>query len=230
MNPIVEQLQGTLCVSAQAYPGEPMRDPRTMAQIAQAAVIGGAASIRAQGLEDVRMVVDAVDVPVVGLWKDGKEGVFITPTLFHAQQVAKTGCAIIALDGTLRERPDGRTFTQTVTDLRQWAKDELDRDLLIMADCDSLDSCLMAEQAGADFVGTTLSGYTDARPKTQGPDFALVEEVVAKVQAPIVVEGRIHTPDLARQALDLGAHMVCAGTAITHPSTITSWFLNAINA
>lgn len=230
MHTIVEQLKGTLCVSAQAYPGEPMRDPRTMAQIAQAAVIGGAASIRAQGLEDVRMVVDAVDVPVVGLWKDGKEGVFITPTLFHAQQVAKTGCAIIAIDGTLRERPDGRTFTETVAELRQWAKDTLDRDLLIMADCDSLDSCLMAEQAGADFVGTTLSGYTDARPKTPGPDFELVEAVVAKVNAPVVVEGRIHTPELARQALDLGAHMVCAGTAITHPSTITSWFINAIKA
>lgn len=230
MQNIVEQLRGTLCVSAQAYPGEPMRDPRTMAQIAQAAVIGGAASIRAQGLEDVRMVVDAVDVPVVGLWKDGKEGVFITPTLFHAQQVAKTGCAIVAIDGTQRERPDGRTFTETVAELRQWAKATLGRDLLIMADCDSLDSCLMAEQAGADFVGTTLAGYTDARPKTSGPDFALVEEVVAKVQAPIVVEGRIHTPELARQALDLGAHMVCAGTAITHPSTITSWFVNAIKA
>lgn len=230
MHKIVEQLQGTLCVSAQAYPGEPMRDPRTMAQIAQAAVIGGAASIRAQGLEDVRMVVDAVDVPVVGLWKDGKEGVFITPTLFHAQQVAKTGCAIIAIDGTLRERPDGRTFTETVTELRQWAKDTLDRDLLIMADCDSLDACLMAEQAGADFVGTTLSGYTHARPKTPGPDFDLVKDVVAKVKAPIVVEGRIHTPELARQALDLGAHMVCAGTAITHPSTITSWFVNAVKA
>lgn len=230
MHHIVEQLRGTLCVSAQAYPGEPMRDPRTMAQIAQAAVQGGAASIRAQGLEDIRMIVDAVEVPVVGLWKDGKAGVFITPTLFHAQHVAKTGCTIIALDGTLRERPDGRTFTQTVAELRQWATDELDRDLLIMADCDSLDSCLMAEQAGADFVGTTLAGYTEARPKTPGPDFALVEEVVAKVQAPIVVEGRIHTPELARQALDLGAHMVCAGTAITHPSSITSWFINAIHA
>ena len=176
------------------------------------------------------MIVDAVEVPVVGLWKDGKAGVFITPTLFHAQHVAKTGCTIIALDGTLRERPDGRTFTQTVAELRQWATDELDRDLLIMADCDSLDSCLMAEQAGDDFVGTTLAGYTEARPKTPGPDFALVEEVVAKVQAPIVVEGRIHTPELARQALDLGAHMVCAGTAITHPSSITSWFINAIHA
>lgn len=230
MNPIIAQLKGTLCVSAQAYPGEPMRDPSTMAQIAQAAVIGGAASIRAQGLEDVRMITEAVDVPVVGLWKDGKEGVFITPTLFHAQQVAKTGCAIIALDGTLRERPDGRSFAQTLTELRQWAKNTLDRELIIMADCDSVDACLMAEAAGADLVGTTLAGYTDARPKTPGPDFALVEEVVAKVSAPIVVEGRIHTPALAREALDLGAHMVCAGTAITHPSSITSWFVDAIKA
>jgi N-acylglucosamine-6-phosphate 2-epimerase len=45
-----EALRGQLIVSCQAYPGEPMRDPRIMARIAAAAVTGGAAAIRVQGL------------------------------------------------------------------------------------------------------------------------------------------------------------------------------------
>jgi len=36
MHPVLERLRGGLIASAQAYPGEPMRDPRTMDQVAQA--------------------------------------------------------------------------------------------------------------------------------------------------------------------------------------------------
>ena len=43
MHPLIAHLKGKLIVSVQAYPGEPMRHPETMAQIARAAEIGGAA-------------------------------------------------------------------------------------------------------------------------------------------------------------------------------------------
>lgn len=46
---VLERLRSGLVASAQAYPGEPMRDPRTMDQVAQACVVGGAAGIRARG-------------------------------------------------------------------------------------------------------------------------------------------------------------------------------------
>ena len=46
--PLVAALDGSLIVSCQAYPGEPMRDPRTMAQVAAAVADGGAAAVRAQ--------------------------------------------------------------------------------------------------------------------------------------------------------------------------------------
>jgi len=42
LHPVLERLRGGLIASAQAYPGEPMRDPRTMDQVAQACVAGGA--------------------------------------------------------------------------------------------------------------------------------------------------------------------------------------------
>ena len=85
MHPLIAHLKGKLIVSVQAYPGEPMRHPETMAQIARAAEIGGAAAIRCQGLSDISAIKGRVDVPVIGLWKEGHEGVYITPSLRHAR-------------------------------------------------------------------------------------------------------------------------------------------------
>lgn len=218
---IIDRLTGGLVVSCQAYPGEPMRDPRTMAQIARAAVIGGAAGIRLQGLDDIGEASD-LDVPVIGLWKDGKDGVFITPTLAHARAVADAGADIVAIDGTRRPRPDGLTLAETIAGLRET------HDVLVMADCGSLEDALAAEAAGADILGTTLSGYTGERPKTAGPDLELIAEVRGACTAPIMAEGRIHSPADARAARDAGADAVCVGTAITHPATITSWFVAAL--
>ncbi len=223
MNPLLTLLEGKLIASAQAYPGEPMRDPRTMAQVAQACVQGGASAIRAQGLADLSLIHQAVDVPVIGLWKDGHDGVFITPTLHHALAVAGTGCEIVAIDGTRRERPDGLTFAQTVKEFKK-----IRPDVLVMADCGSYEDAMMAQEAGADILGTTLAGYTDDRPKTDGPDLELLAQIKADADRPIFVEGRIHTPAQAREAMEAGAYAVVVGTAITHPTTITSWFVDAV--
>lgn len=224
MNPLIESIRGRLVVSCQAYPGEPMRDPRTMAQVAAAVVAGGAAAVRAQGVEDVRRVVAAVDVPVIGLWKDGDDGVYITPTLDHAVAVAEAGAQIVALDGTRRPRPDGRTLAETVAALRARS------DVLVMADCGSLADALAAEEAGVDILGTTLAGYSGERPRTDGPDYDLVDEMVGACRLPVMVEGRVHSPAQAAEALRRGAFAVCVGTAITHPTTITGWFAGAVAA
>ena len=224
MNPLVTALEGTLIVSCQAYPGEPLRDPRTMAQIAAAVQNGGATAVRAQGLEDIRQVKAAVDIPVIGIWKDGTDGVFITPTLDHCLAVLDAGADILALDGTLRPRPDGRTLDQTITALRHRF------DGPIMADCDSVDSAHHAADLGIDLIGTTLAGYTPAREKTTGPDLDLLTELAATLPttSALIAEGRIHTPAHATAARTAGAHAVVVGTAITHPTTITTWFRDAV--
>src|SRR5690554_1576783 len=188
MSPILERLRGRLIVSCQAYPGEPLRVPEVMQRMAQAVVAGGAAGLRAQGLEDIRLIAAATEVPLTGLWKDGQDDVFITPTLEHAIAVADAGADIVALDGTRRARPDGRTLAETIAGLRAHA------DVLVMADCGSLDDALAAEDAGADVVGTTLAGYTGEREKTDGPDVELIDQMVARCTRPVVVEGRVHTP------------------------------------
>lgn len=219
----LEALRGHLIVSCQAYPGEPMRDPRTTGQVAASAVIGGAGAVRVQGLADVQHTRSAVEVPVIGLWKDGHDDVFITPTLRHALAVANAGAHVVAIDGTRRSRPDGLTLAQTVAGIHA------ESHALVMADCGSFDDAAAAVEAGADLVGTTLSGYTGERPKTSGPDLDLLRHIAgADFGVPVIAEGRIHTPAQARQALDAGAFAVVVGTAITHPATIAGWFAEAL--
>lgn len=222
---VLEVLSGGLIASAQAYPGEPMRDPATMARVAASCVIGGAVALRAQGVNDCRQIRTQVSrtVPLIGLWKDGAEGVFITPTLPHAVAVADTGAEIVALDGTRRPRPDGLTLAQTIAGLREQFPE-----VLVMADCGSAEDARAAQGAGADILGTTLAGYTGEREKTAGPDFELLTEILEFAQIPVVVEGRVHTPAAAAEAIRRGAYAVCVGTAITHPATITSWFVDEI--
>jgi N-acylglucosamine-6-phosphate 2-epimerase len=221
----LESLRSQLIVSCQAYPGEPMRDPRTTAQLAASAVIGGAAAVRVQGTADIQHTRASVEVPVIGLWKDGHDGVFITPTLRHALAVANAGAHVVAIDGTCRPRPDGLSLAATVAGIRAGSQ------ALVMADCGSFDDAAAAAEAGADLIGTTLAGYTGERAKTHGPDLELLEQIAAAgLGRPLIAEGRIHTPDQARQALDAGAFAVVVGTAITHPATITGWFTAALHS
>lgn len=218
----LETLAGGLIVSCQAYPGEPMRSPETMAQVAQSAVIGGAVGIRAQGPGDIALIRDRVDLPLIGLWKAGDADVFITPTLRHAVSVHAAGATVVAIDGTRRERPDGLTLAETIHRLKDLTG------ATVMADAGSLADAIAAVEAGADCVGTTLAGYTEERRKTDGPDLELLAEVVAAVDVPVIAEGRIHTPAQAAAAMDAGAYAVVVGTAITHPATITRWFADAV--
>lgn len=220
---LIASLRGGLIVSAQAYPGEPMRHPETMAQIADAAERGGAVAIRCQGLADISAIKGRVSVPVIGLWKEGDEGVYITPTLRHARCCLAAGCDIVALDATRRPRPDGLTYAETVTALH-------DEGAVVMADCGSFADAQMAHEARTDILSTTLSGYTGEREKTSGPDFALLTQMVeAFPDTPIICEGRVHTPAQAREVMEAGAWAVVVGTAITHPTSITRWFADAVH-
>ncbi|MDP9861535.1 MULTISPECIES: N-acetylmannosamine-6-phosphate 2-epimerase [Streptosporangium] len=221
MNPLLAAVRGRLIVSCQAYPGEPMRDADTMCRVARSVSAGGAAGIRAQGLEDLRRIRAALDLPLIGLWKDGDGDVFITPTLEHALAVAGAGADIVALDGTARPRPDGRTLAQTVRAVRERTG------RLVMADVSTYDEGVAAAGAGADLVGTTLAGYTPYSRGGPGPDLDLVARLSRDLPVPVIAEGRIHTPEQAAEAIRRGAHAVVVGTAITHPASITRWFAQA---
>ncbi|MFI7219801.1 N-acetylmannosamine-6-phosphate 2-epimerase [Micromonospora maritima] len=220
---VLDTIRGRLVVSCQADPGEPLDDPTHMVALARSALHGGAAGIRAQGLRDLRALRAALpDTPLIGLVKDGNAGVYITPTLAHADAVAATGVQIVALDGTRRPRPDGLTLAETVTGLRRRHPR-----VLVMADVADAADGHAAVAAGVDLVGTTLSGYTGGAVP-HDPDLELIATLAATLPVPVVAEGRINTPDEAAAALRHGAHAVVVGTAITRPAVVTARFAAAL--
>ncbi len=224
-HPLVESLRGRLVVSVQAYPGEPLRHPETMAQMARACELGGAAAVRCQGLSDIAAIKGRVEVPVIGLWKEGHEGVYITPTLRHALACVSAGADVVALDATDRPRPDGRTFEETVAAIREAS------DVLVMADCMTIEDIRRAVSCGCDLVSTTLSHNKAAIDTTMddGPDVGLLRQAASEFpDAAVICEGHVHTPADARAAMDAGAWAVVVGTAITHPTSLTKWFIDAI--
>ena len=72
------------------------------------------------------------------------------------------------------------------------------------ADCGSAGDAVAAQEAGADLIGTTLVGNSGEQPKTEGPDWEAVDEMLAVVDRPLIVEGRLHTPDDAAEAMRRG--------------------------
>jgi N-acylglucosamine-6-phosphate 2-epimerase len=222
-HPTLTAIRGGLVVSCQAPPGDPLRDPEVLARMAASVVRAGAIAVRLNGVEDVRRARAIVNVPVIGLWKDGEEGVYITPTLEHALAVVKAGAHIVAIDGTDRPRLDGRDLAATVTALHART------DALVLADVSTVDEGIAAVEAGADAVATTLSGYTVHSRSPLGPDLELVSELARELTVPVLAEGRIHSPRQARAALEAGAWAVVVGTAITAPAWLTSQYIAALD-
>ena len=221
MNKLIEDLRGKLIVSCQAYPGEPLRSSEIMARCAQACVCGGAAAIRCQGLRDIELIKKSVDVPVIGLWKAGHSDVYITPGANHALKCIEAGSDIVACDATSRPRPDGSTFADTVKAIKGKT--------LIMADCSCVEDARVAIDLGCDIVATTLAGNLPGETPSDGPDLELISEMKKIAgDVPVFCEGRVHTPQDAKAAFEAGAFAVCVGTGITHPTSITKWFVDAI--
>jgi N-acylglucosamine-6-phosphate 2-epimerase len=209
----------SIVVSCQAGPDNPLHAPDAMALMARAAVAGGAKAIRANGAADIAAIRAAVEVPILGIDKVGDpRGVFITPSADSAVAIVAAGADVVALDGTRRPRPDGRSLRDQVADIRARL------DVELMADVDSLEAGIAAREAGVDLVATTLSGYTGG-PVPDGPDVRLVAELARALDCPVIAEGRYWTAEDARAGFDAGAYAIVVGTAITNPMAITRRFV-----
>ncbi|HEY65139.1 MAG TPA: N-acetylmannosamine-6-phosphate 2-epimerase [Caldilineae bacterium] len=222
---VIERLRGGLVVSCQAPEGSPLARPEVLAAMAAAAVEGGAVGIRADSPTHIAAIRRVVSVPIIGIYKQGERSpdrVYITPTFEAAQAIAEAGADIIALDATPRARPAGLTAGELI----QRIHEELG--LPVMADVSTCQEGVEAASAGADLVATTLAGYTPYSRQLEDWDRELLRELKAAIEAPVVVEGRVHSPQDACEALAMGAYAVVVGTAITRPDWLTAQYVAAM--
>lgn len=216
----LNQVKGKLIVSCQALPDEPLHSSFIMGRMAYAAFVGGASGIRANTVADIQEIKKNVSLPIIGIIKEqyGDNQVYITPTMKEIEALVEEGVDVIAIDGTKRERPDGRTLT----DLMKEAKSKYPNQLF-MADISCVEEAVNAQKIGFDIVGTTLVGYTSY---TKGNDpLTELEKVIKAVTIPVIGEGNLDTPVKAKKALELGAFAVVVGGAITRPQQITKKFV-----
>lgn len=227
-NTFLDDVKGHLIVSCQALSDEPLHSSFIMSRMALAAKQAGSAGIRANSVVDIQAIQDEVDLPIIGIAKVDYDDspVYITPTMKEMRAVAATGVPVVATDVTGQKRPGGVQLADIVKEFRQEFPDTL-----LMADTGSLDNVREANKLGFDLIGTTMHGYT---PDTEGMniadnDFEYLKQVLKVADAPVVCEGKINRPEKARRVLDLGAHTVVVGGAITRPKQIAEEFIAAID-
>ncbi len=226
---ILDRIKGSLIVSCQALPGEPLyvEEKSVMYLMARAAKQAGAKCIRTNSVRDVTAIKEETGLPVIGLIKQVYEGYepYITPTMKEVDALADAEADIIALDCTDRKRGDGLS-------VREWIQTVRKRhgNILLMADISTYEEGIEAWKAGVDFVGTTMSGYTSYSPQKDGPDYELVQRLSKTVDVPVIGEGKVHYPQEAVKMLGAGAYAVVVGGAITRPLEIAQRFMAAIEA
>lgn len=208
-----------LIVSCQALPDEPLHSSYIMGRLAVAAMQGGAAGIRANGVEDILEIKKNVDLPIIGIIKKvypGKKP-YITPTYAEIDALIEIRTDVIALDATVNQE---EAFLKSLKEKYPQQK--------FMADISTLEEGLRADGMGFDYIGTTLIGYTG---QSKGVDkFKELKALIEKCKHPVIAEGNFNTPQEAARAMEMGAYAVVVGSAITRPQCITKWFADAVKA
>ena len=222
MTRILDRLRGGLIASCQPVDDGPMDEPEIVAAMARAAVAGGARGLRIEGVENLRAVRPAVDVPIIGIVKSDtpETPVRITVSVEDAQALVSAGASIVAYDATDRPRRDSAEAV---------LKAILEAGALAMADCATFKDGQRALSGGASILGTTLSGYTeDTQSEDNAPDLDLVSRF-RDLGCFVMAEGRLDTPWLAAKAMEAGADAVTVGSSLTRLELVSDRFSRAIS-
>lgn len=224
---LLKVIKGQIIVSCQALPSEPLyvEEKSIMYLMARAAKQAGTPCIRTSSVRDVKAIKEETGLPVIGIIKIQYEGYesYITPTMKEVDELVAAEADIVALDCTMRKRGDGTTINEFLGKIK-----ERYPNIILMADISTFEEGVNAWKCGVDFVGTTLSGYTEYSPKVDGPDTELVRRLSETIDIPVLAEGKVHYPEQAVQMLEAGAYAVVVGGAITRPLEIAARFVNAV--
>lgn len=220
------QINGGLIVSCQAVAKSPLAKPEIIAAFAQTAELKGACGVRIDSPAHIEAVKKLVRVPIFGIHKIVSPDceVYITPIFEAARSVAAAGADVIALDATMRKRPNFETLHEIVARIHQ------ELEMPVMADVSTVEEGLYAAELNCDFISTTLSGYTAKTKDIIEPDFDLVKALASSIETPIICEGRLRSPADVGRAFDAGAFAVVVGNAITGIDNLVASFVAATAA
>lgn len=229
MDDVTSKLKNKIIVSVQAEGNEPLNKPDHLLAISQSVINGGAGGLRLCGIRNISFISKSIEIPIIGLTKleptpiNWLDSVYITATMEDLKLLLKTSIDFIAIDGTKRPRADGTTLLNQIKLIKQEGK-------RIVCDISTFEEGFNAIKLGADLISTTLSGYTkETRYKVnEGPDFDLLAELTEESKVPVIMEGRIWSPQDVKKAFTIGAYAVVIGTAITKPQVITRRFVASV--
>ena len=120
MNDILNRIKGTVVVSVQAMPNEPLHLEQCMIGMMKSVVNGGAGALRLAGARDVKNAKKLFNLPIIGLTKPNiipknyKELVYITPNIKDVIELVEAGADVIATDATQRKRPNNEKLQDLI--------------------------------------------------------------------------------------------------------------------
>ena len=140
---LFDLIKGTIVVSCQATPGEPlyMKDQSIMYLMARAAKQAGAKMIRTSSVRDIVEIKEETGLPVIGLIKREYPGYTgrITMTMREVDECMEALADIVSIDCTDTPRGDGLTAPQFLRKVK-----EKYPNIVIPADCATLPAALAA--------------------------------------------------------------------------------------
>jgi N-acylglucosamine-6-phosphate 2-epimerase len=218
-----------LVVSVQLDDSEPLHTPQHCALFAQAAMAGGAVAIRGEGIANLPEIRATTRIPLIGCTRSSYDDgwVLVTPDMQSVDTLVRLGMDVIAIDATLRIRPNGLDGIRFLAEVRKRHPN-----LLILADVSGYEEGIHAADVGANALSTVLYGRTQETYELSldlDSQLDLISRLSHAAAVPVLAEGFIWSTAVASRAIEAGAYGLIVGGAIPRPRVITQRSVTAVD-